>query len=113
MDSESKESKPTKLQRASEGVHANGVVSARLYYFSAWTDSGCLLGCEHLHSSVISAANCISEAGGYVIAVEKGRLRALDQGEEKLFELAIHGGSLVTSRWVVFEPLRDLKSLLN
>jgi hypothetical protein len=48
-----------------------------LAYFAAWTDSGCLLGCcSHQHQTIASAAACIASAGGYVIAVEDGELRA-------------------------------------
>src|SRR5271154_835220 len=61
------------------------------YYFSAWTDSGCLLGCDHEHQTVTSAAACISCAGGYVIAVEKGVLRALTDAEEEEFQNAMYG----------------------
>ena len=49
----------------------------RTYYFAAWTDSDCLLGCDHQHKTVTSAAACISSVGGYVVAVTKGRLREL------------------------------------
>jgi hypothetical protein len=90
---------------------AEGVVLPNLYYFAAWTDSGCLLGCEHHHQTVISAANCISEAGGYVIAVEKGRLRALNDVEEKLFRVALYGAK--ASRLVVFKPGTAFKPSLN
>jgi hypothetical protein len=61
------------------------------FYFSAWTDSGCLLGCDHEHGTVTSAAACISCAGGYVIAVEKGVLRALTDPEEAEFQQARYG----------------------
>jgi hypothetical protein len=99
--------------RQSDEVSAHEVINSRLHYFAAWTDSGCLLGCEHLHGSVISAANCISEAGGYVVAVQNGRLRALNDKEEKLFQLALHGTSISSRRWVVLEPLKIPKSVLN
>jgi hypothetical protein len=61
------------------------------HYFSAWTDSGCLLGCDHEHQTVTSAAACVSCAGGYVIAVEKGVLRALTDAEEAEFQHARYG----------------------
>jgi hypothetical protein len=61
------------------------------FYFSAWTDSGCLLGCPHEHPTVTSAVACISCAGGYVIAVEKGVLRALTDREEVEFQKAMYG----------------------
>jgi hypothetical protein len=61
------------------------------FYFSAWTDSGCLLGCDHEHQTVTSAAACISSAGGYVIAAEEGVLRALTDPEEAEFQQARYG----------------------
>ena len=63
-----------------------------MYYFAAWTDSDCLLGCYHEHQTVISAAACISCAGGYVIAVENGGYRELNDSEEKEFQHALRGG---------------------
>jgi hypothetical protein len=90
-----------------------GTAVLNLYYFAAWTDSGCLLGCEHHHRTVISAANCISEAGGYVVAVEKGKLRALNDGEEELFRLAYYGVKARARRFVAFKPARALKPSLN
>jgi hypothetical protein len=92
---------------------AKGAALPSLYYFAAWTDSGCLLGCEHHHQTVISAANCISEAGGYVIAVEKGRLRTLNDAEEELFRLAFYGGRAVGRRLLVFKPNSAFKPSLN
>jgi len=62
------------------------------FYFAAWTDSGCLLGCDHEHQTVTSAEACISHAGGYVIAVEKGVLRALTDAEEAEFQNVRYGG---------------------
>ena len=90
-----------------------GTAVPNLYYFAGWTDSGCLLGCEHHHRTVISAANCISEAGGYVVAVEKGKLRALNDGEEELFGLAYYGMNARVRRFVAFRPVRALKPSLN
>ena len=90
-----------------------GSAVANLYYFAAWTDSGCLLGCDHHHRTVISAANCISEAGGYVVAVEDGKYRALNQGEEELFRLAYYGVNAMARRFVEFKPVRGLKPSLN
>ena len=60
-----------------------------IYYFAAWTDSGCLLGCSHEHGTVGEAVACFSCAGGYVVAVENGVLRALTTEEESQFQLAI------------------------
>jgi hypothetical protein len=63
------------------------------FYFAAWTDSGCLLGCDHQHQTVTSAAACISCAAGYVVAVEKGVLRALTDAEETEFQQAMYGSN--------------------
>ena len=64
-----------------------------LYYFAAWTDSGCLCGCEHFHMTVASAVACTasSYAGAYVIAVEKGEYRELDPKEEAEFQEFMYG----------------------
>ena len=59
-----------------------------IYYFAAWTNSECLLGCDHEHQTVTAAVACISCAGGYVIAVENGMLRALTDDEEAEFQRA-------------------------
>jgi len=68
------------------------------FYFSAWTDSGCLLGCDHEHQTVTSAAACISCAGGYVVAVEKGVLRALNDAEEVEFQHAMYGSKVESAQ---------------
>jgi hypothetical protein len=50
-----------------------------------------LLGCGHEHHTIASAAACISKPG-YVVAIENGRLRALNDAEEAEFQRAVHGG---------------------
>ena len=62
-----------------------------LYYFAANTDSGCLTGCKHKHKSLVSAMKCFSGAGGYLVAVEHGQLRQLNQWEEVEFRAAKAG----------------------
>lgn len=75
-----------------------------LYYFAAWTDSGCLIGCEHQHESVISAAHCIASAGGYVIAVDDGQLRELNEQEEREFQFALRGRQVFQEELDLFVP---------
>lgn len=79
----------------------------KLYYFAAYPDSECLLVCDHEHNTVIAAVVCISSAGGYVIAVENGRLRALTDAEEAEFQHAMYGpgkaGSLDDIRRSMFK----------
>ena len=67
------------------------ILMGTTFYFSAWTDSGCLLGCPHEHQTVTSAAACISCAGGYVVAVERGTTRALNDAEQAEFHKVMYG----------------------
>lgn len=80
--------------------------SPPLYYFAAWTDSGCLCGCDHYHMSVASAVACTwsAYAGAYVVAVEKGEYRALNPKEEKEFQLHMYG-------WGKAEKKKDFELL--
>jgi hypothetical protein len=84
---------------------------AEVFYFAAWTDSGCLMGCDHEHETVISATNCISVAGSYVIAVENGEYRALHDREEAEFQYALYGGERTAHSPLVPGRVPDL--LLN
>ena len=77
---------------------------ASLCYFAAYTDLGCLCGCDHEHATVISAVACISAPGGYVVAVEDGQLRELNSSEEREFQLAIYHGEIVVRRIIRFWP---------
>ena len=64
-----------------------------LYYFAAWTDSGCLCGCDHFHLTIASAVACTAStcAGAYVIAVEKWEYRELNKKEEAEFRELMYG----------------------
>ena len=66
---------------------------ASLWYFAAWTDSGCLLGCDHQHMTLASAVACTASAcaGAYVIAVERGEYRELNTKEEAEFQDLMYG----------------------
>jgi hypothetical protein len=86
--------------------HLETGVEMAIYYFAAWTDSNCLLGCSHEHSTVLSAAACISQAGGYVVAVENGALRALTEVEEIDFQHAMYGTNTERLTTQVMIPLR-------
>jgi hypothetical protein len=83
------------------------------HYFAAWTDSDCLLGCDHKHATVVSAVACIATTGGYVIAVEKGVLRELSYREEAEFQLAKYGNENAKSALRTFVPNKVLDPLLN
>ncbi len=84
-----------------------------LYYFAAWTDSGCLLGCAQQHVTVISAVACVASAGGYVVAVDDGQLRELSPKEEIEFQFAMYGTGLLRDRPRALTPLKVLKPILN
>jgi len=76
------------------------------YYFCAWSDSGCLCGCKHFHMTVASAVACSSAtcAGAYVIAVEKGQYRALNNKEEAEFQELMYGEGRDRKREFVLLP---------
>jgi hypothetical protein len=57
-----------------------------IYYSTAWTDSGFLLGCSHEHETIVEADSCIPCAGGYVVGVENGVMRSLTAEEEAEFQ---------------------------
>jgi len=85
-----------------------------LYYFAAWSDGGCLLGCSHQHQTIASAVPCITSAGGYVIAVEDGELRELTRKEEAEFQYAVYGVKAEEQRRRAnVVPMLPAKWLLN
>jgi hypothetical protein len=84
-----------------------------LYYFAAWTDSGCLLGCDHQHLTVISAVACISCAGGYVIAVENREYRELNSKEEAEFQSALRGSQKQEHKFTLLEWPKRIRTVAN
>ena len=77
----------------------------QLYYFCAWTDSGCLCGCDHSHMTIVSAVACSSSAmaGAYVVAVEKGEYRELSDKEEREFQELMYGSAERKREGVILE----------
>jgi hypothetical protein len=75
------------------------------YYFCAWTDSGCLCGCDHFYRTVASAVACTlsAYAGSYVIAVEKGEYRQLNAKEEVEFQGLMYGSPDRKTEGVILE----------
>jgi hypothetical protein len=61
------------------------------YYLASYAEGKFLVTCSHAHLAVHSAVACISTAGGYVVAVEDGLLRALTDAEEVEFQKAVRG----------------------
>jgi len=84
-----------------------------LHYFAARTDSGCLLGCDHQHPTVVSAVACIAQAGGYVVAVEASQRRELNPEEEMEFQLAMYGTGSLAKRRRLLTRLKLYNPILN
>jgi hypothetical protein len=61
------------------------------YFVAVYTDSGCLISCDHKHPNVSTATACISQAGGYVVAARRSRFLALTESEEAQFQVAMYG----------------------
>jgi len=61
------------------------------YFIAVYTDSGCLIPCDHKHPNVSTATACISQAGGYVVAARRGKFLALTDSEEAQFQAAMYG----------------------
>lgn len=59
---------------------------ARRFYIAVYTDSGMLIGCDHKHKTVASATACISESGGYVVVIRRGKYLSLTNVEELEFQ---------------------------
>jgi hypothetical protein len=77
------------------------------YYVAAHTDSDFLCSCPHKHQNVTTATACISEAGGYVVAMRRGKTLQLTDAEEAEFQKAMYG------RTDSGKPTPDLALLLN
>ena len=59
-----------------------------IHYEAAWTESWIHQRCFHPHRSLLEAANCAmpNGAGWYVLAVETGAPRELNQQEDELVD---------------------------
>jgi hypothetical protein len=77
------------------------------HYVAVHTDSGCVLGCDHKHQNVTTATACISEPGGYVVAICRGKTLQLTEAEEAEFQKAMYG------RTESVKQTPDLALLLN
>ena len=64
---------------------------SKRYFVAVYTDSGCLCACEHKHQNVTTAAACISQPGGYVVAVRRQQYLPLTEAEQAEFESAMYG----------------------
>jgi hypothetical protein len=77
------------------------------HYVAVHTDTGCIIGCAHKHQNVTTAAACISEPGGYVVAVRRRKHLPLTEVEEAEFQEALYG------RGTMSQKLRTFLGVLN
>lgn len=61
------------------------------HFVAVYTDSGCTVGCGHTHQNVATATACVSQPGGYVVAVRRRRYLALTEAEEAEFQRLMFG----------------------
>jgi hypothetical protein len=61
------------------------------HFEAVCTDSGCIIGCPHKHRNVITATACVSQPGGYVVAIDKHGYEELNEAEELQFQSAMYG----------------------
>lgn len=61
------------------------------HFVAVHTDCECILSCNHKHPSVTTAAACISQPGGYVVAVRRRKFLRLTTSEEAEFQAAMYG----------------------
>ena len=61
------------------------------YYIAVHTDSGCICGCDHKHPNIATATACISQPGGYVVAIRRGKTLPLTDAEEAEFQEFMYG----------------------
>lgn len=64
------------------------------YYVAVHTDSGCICGCDHKHANIATATACISQPGGYVVAIRRGKTLPLTDTEEAEFQKLMYGGAV-------------------
>jgi hypothetical protein len=77
------------------------------HYVAVYTDSDCLCGCSHRHKNITTATACISQPGGYLVALRRGKTLPLTDAEEAEFQKAMYG------RTESIERAPDLALLLN
>ncbi len=61
------------------------------YYVAVHTDSDCVCCCNHKHPNVSTATACISDPGGYVVAIRRRKMLQLTETEEVEFQKAMYG----------------------
>jgi len=74
--------------------HINSLDDSKMgqrHFVAVYTDSGCILSCDHKHQNITTAAACISQPGGYLVAVRRRKYLPLTETEEAEFQRAMFG----------------------
>jgi hypothetical protein len=71
---------------------------SKRHFVAVYTDDGCLCSCQHKHPTVTNATACISQPGGYVVAVRRRKLFPLTEAEEEEFQRAMYGREEVSPK---------------
>jgi hypothetical protein len=61
------------------------------HFVAVYTDSGCIVGCGHTHQNVATATACVSQPGGYIVAVRRRKYLQLTDDEEAEFQKLMFG----------------------
>jgi hypothetical protein len=61
------------------------------HFVAVHTDSGCLVACGHKHQNVATATACVSQPGGYVVAVRRRKYLPLTEAEDAEFQQLMFG----------------------
>ena len=61
------------------------------HFVAVHTDSGCLIACDHKHQNVATATACVSQPGGYVVAIRRRKYLPLTESEEADFQQLMFG----------------------
>jgi hypothetical protein len=65
------------------------------HFVAVYAESGCfLIACGHKHQNITTAAACVSEAGGYVVAVRRHKFLPLNDAEDAEFQRVMYGRQL-------------------
>jgi hypothetical protein len=72
-------------------LREKGKSVGKRHYIAVYTDSGYICGCEHRHPNIATATACISQPGGYVVAVRRGKTLRLTEVEEAEFQKLMYG----------------------
>ena len=66
-----------------------------LFYVACWTEIGGIYSCGHEHLTIREALECLVPDGkSFIRALDRGRLRSLNEEQFCVFQFEIKGGIL-------------------